>query len=138
MSALAMREPAAWAATSCWRLRPSDARARLIPMRFACSGLLWCVMAVNLFSQPSPYQDRFATVNGLRIHYLDWGNAGKPPFLMLHGIARHAHSFDHIAPHFRDNYHVIAMDMRGHGDSDWSPDGAYLVEDYVKDVEGLV
>ena len=106
-------------------------------MRFAWSGLLWCVMAVNLFSQPSPYQDRFVTVNGLRIHYLDWGNTGKPPFLMLHGIARHAHSFDHIAPHFRDNYHVIAMDMRGHGDSDWSPGGAYLVEDYVKDVEGL-
>lgn len=99
---------------------------------------MWFAMTANLFSQAAPYQDKFVTVNGLRIHYLDWGNPTKPPFLMLHGIARHAHSFDHIAPHFRDNYHVIAMDMRGHGDSGWSPDGAYLVEDYVKDVEGLV
>jgi len=95
-------------------------------------------ITANLFSQAAPYQDKFVTVNGLRIHYLDWGNPSKPPFLMLHGIARHAHSFDHIAPRFRDNYHIIAMDMRGHGDSGWSPEGAYLVEDYVKDVEGLV
>src|SRR5580704_18159112 len=88
-------------------------------------------------AQPTPYTDRFVTVNGLKIHYLDWGNETKQPLLMLHGIGRVAHSFDHIAPHFRDNYHVIAIDMRGHGDSDWSPEGAYLVEDYVKDIEGL-
>ena len=106
-------------------------------MRHAWAGLLFAITA-NLFSQAAPYQDKFVTVNGLRIHYLDWGNPSKPPFLMLHGIARHAHSFDHIAPRFRDNYHIIAMDMRGHGDSGWSPEGAYLVEDYVKDVEGLV
>jgi pimeloyl-ACP methyl ester carboxylesterase len=57
---------------------------------------------------------------------------------MLHGIGRVAHSFDHIAPHFTARYHVIAMDMRGHGDSAWSPEGAYLVEDYVKDLEAVV
>jgi pimeloyl-ACP methyl ester carboxylesterase len=85
----------------------------------------------------SGYADRFVKVNGLRIHYLDWGNDGKQPFLMLHGIGRVAHSFDHIAPRFKDNYHVMAIDMRGHGDSDWSPEGAYLVEDYVKDIEGF-
>lgn len=86
----------------------------------------------------SGYQDRFATVNGLRIHYLDWGSPDKPPFIMLHGIGRIAHSFDHIAPRFKNSHHVIAMDMRGHGDSAWSPEGAYLVEDYVKDLEGFV
>ena len=84
------------------------------------------------------YSDKFVTVTGLRIHYLDWGSPDKPPFIMLHGIGRVAHSFDHIAPRFTDKYHVIAMDMRGHGDSSWSPEGAYLVEDYVKDLEGLV
>ena len=84
------------------------------------------------------YSDKFVNVNGLRIHYLDWGSPDKPPFIMLHGIGRVAHSFDHIAPRFNDKYHVIAMDMRGHGDSSWSPEGAYLVEDYVKDLEGLV
>jgi pimeloyl-ACP methyl ester carboxylesterase len=84
------------------------------------------------------YEDRFITVNGLRLHYLDWGNPSKPPFIMLHGIARHAHTFDHIAVDLARDYHVIALDMRGHGDSAWSPEGAYLVQDYVKDLEGVV
>lgn len=84
------------------------------------------------------YADRSITVNGLRLHYLDWGNQGKQPLIMLHGIGQVAHTFDHIAPSFSRDYHVIAVDMRGHGDSDWHPDGAYLVEDYVKDIEGLV
>jgi esterase len=84
------------------------------------------------------YQDHFITVNGLRIHYLDWGASGKPPFIMLHGIERAAHSFDHIATQFNNSHHVIAMDLRGHGDSDWSVEGAYLIEDIVKDLEGLM
>ena len=81
--------------------------------------------------------DRFVTVNGIRIHYLDWGSESKPPMIMLHGIGRVAHTFDHIAAHFSANYHVMAVDMRGHGDSEWDPKGAYLVEDYTKDIEGL-
>jgi len=82
--------------------------------------------------------DRFATVNGLRIHYRDWGTPSRPPLLLLHGIARLARTFDHLAAHFNRDYHVIAVDMRGHGDSAWDPAGAYLVEDYHKDIEGLV
>ena len=81
--------------------------------------------------------DRFVTVNGLRIHYLESGTADKQPLIMLHGIGRVAHTFDHIAGRFNKNYHVMAVDMRGHGDSDWDPQGAYLVEDYVQDIEGL-
>lgn len=81
--------------------------------------------------------DRFISVNGLRLHYLDWGSADKPPFIMLHGISRVAHQFDHLAPYFTANYHVMAIDMRGHGDSAWSPTGDYLVEDYVKDLEAF-
>ena len=87
--------------------------------------------------KPAP-EDKFLTVGGLRLHYLDWGGADKPPLLMFHGIARHAHTFDHIAADLSRDYHVIAVDLRGHGDSAWSPEGAYLVEDYVKDLEGLV
>jgi esterase len=87
-------------------------------------------------AQPA-YTDRFVAVNGLRLHYLDWGSADKPPFIMLHGISRVAHQFDHLAPYFTANYHVIAIDMRGHGDSGWSPEGAYVVEDYVKDLEAF-
>jgi esterase len=94
------------------------------------------ILTLAVFQSPAP-ADRFVTVNGLRIHYLEWGSADKPPLIMLHGIGRIAHTFDHIAPHFSANYHVMAVDMRGHGDSDWDPKGAYLVEDYVKDIEGI-
>lgn len=86
----------------------------------------------------SGYTDRYILVNGLRLHYLDWGSETRPPFIMLHGISRVAHQFDHIAPNFTENYHVMAIDMRGHGDSAWSPEGAYVVEDYVKDLEAFV
>jgi pimeloyl-ACP methyl ester carboxylesterase len=103
----------------------------------ACLCLLALAAGAAQARDPVPV-DRFLTANGLRIHYLDWGGAGKPPLIMLHGIARIAHTFDQLAPKFADRYRVIAVDMRGHGDSDWHPDGAYLVEDYVKDLEELV
>lgn len=77
------------------------------------------------------------TVNGLRLHVVDSGG-DKPALILLHGIARHAHTFDHITADLSRSYRVIAVDMRGHGDSAWSPDGAYLVEDYVRDLDGLV
>lgn len=82
--------------------------------------------------------DRYLTVNGLRLHYLDWGDSAKPAMILIHGIARHAHTFDHIAPEFARDYRVIALDMRGHGDSAWSPEGAYLVEDHVRDLEAVI
>jgi pimeloyl-ACP methyl ester carboxylesterase len=89
-------------------------------------------------AQAPSYVDRFATVNGLRLHYLEWGDPARPAMILLHGIARHAHTFDHVAPVFARSYRVIALDMRGHGDSAWSPGGEYLVQDYVKDLEALV
>jgi esterase len=106
--------------------------------RILASTLIWAGCGLAQTSQPQGYQDRFIVVNGLRLHYLDWGSEKKPPFIMLHGISRVAHQFDHIAPSFAANYHVIAIDMRGHGDSAWSPEGAYVVEDYVKDLEAFV
>ena len=86
----------------------------------------------------SAYADRYATVNGLRLHYLEWGDRAKPPMILLHGIARHAHTFDHVAPHFARDHRVLAIDMRGHGDSAWDPAGAYMVEDFARDLEALV
>jgi esterase len=100
------------------------------------------VVAVVDGQQPSQKAgaaaDRFVMVQGLRLHYVDWGNAGRPPFIMVHGIDRIARTFDHIAPHFASRYHVIALDMRGHGDSGWDPAGRYTVEDHVGDLTGLV
>ena len=86
-------------------------------------------------------QDFYNTVNGLKLHSVRWlgdSVAERPTIILLHGIARHAHTFDHIAPQLGHTYQVIALDMRGHGDSDWSPEGAYLVDDYVKDLEAFV
>jgi pimeloyl-ACP methyl ester carboxylesterase len=61
-----------------------------------------------------------ATVNGLRLRYLDWGEEGKPPFVLLHGFSAMAHFWDGFAAKMRHDYHVYALDQRGHGDSDWA------------------
>jgi pimeloyl-ACP methyl ester carboxylesterase len=82
--------------------------------------------------------DRFVDVSGLRIHYVDWGGEGKQPLIMVHGLDRVARTFDHVATRFTSRYRVLAIDMRGHGDSGWDPQGRYLVEDHVGDLEGVV
>jgi pimeloyl-ACP methyl ester carboxylesterase len=87
-------------------------------------------------SAPGPV-DRFVMVNGLRLHYVDWGNDGAPPFVMVHGLDRVARTFDHVAPHFSARYHVLALDMRGHGDSGWDPAARYQVEDHAGDLAGF-
>lgn len=81
--------------------------------------------------------DRYASVGKLRLHYLDYGSADGPPLLMLHGLSGHAHTFDLVAPHFTDRYHVLSLDVRGRGESDWAPDGDYGFPAYVADVAGL-
>src|SRR5215831_18357361 len=97
------------------------------------------ILVLLVFTFPRAFHsqsvDRYVTVNGLRIHYLDWGAVDKQPLILLHGIGRIAHTFDHLAGHFNSKYHVMAVDMRGHGDSDWDPKAQYLVEDYAKDIE---
>ncbi len=99
--------------------------------------MLVFTVLLSITLQASQPAEKFVTVNGLRIHYLEWGTPDKPPMILLHGIGRIAHTFDHIAPRFAGKYRVLAVDMRGHGDSSWAPNGAYLVEDYVKDIERL-
>lgn len=85
------------------------------------------------------FQDKFITTSeGHKIHYVDWGNAGKRPLIMLHGINRTGHSFDKVAPLLQNDYHVIAMTLRGHGDSDWSPKHEYLAEHHASDLHALI
>ncbi len=84
------------------------------------------------------YQDHMLSLCGLRFHYLDWGSEGKPPFVLLHGGAQTAHSWDDFAPVVRGDYHVYALDQRGHGDSDWSPDGDYSRQTQCEDVAAFV
>jgi pimeloyl-ACP methyl ester carboxylesterase len=79
-----------------------------------------------------------ATVNGLQLHYLDWGNVGAPPVVCVHGYTSSAQTFNAPARHFQDRVHVVAPDVRGHGESAWSPAGAYEYRDQVSDLAALV
>ncbi len=74
----------------------------------------------------------------LRLHFVDWGNETKPPLLLVHGGKDHARSWDQVARALRDDYHVIAPDLRGHGDSAWAQGSTYTLPEYVLDVAQLV
>ncbi len=64
------------------------------------------------------HRERFVEVEGCRIHYLVWGDGGRPGLLFVHGGAAHAHWWSHVAPLFTREYRVAALDLSGHGDSD--------------------
>ncbi len=81
---------------------------------------------------------RFYVSQRLRLHYVDWGNEGAPPLLLIHGGRDHARSWDAVARVLRDDWHVIAPDLRGHGDSAWAIGGTYALHDFVFDVTQLV
>lgn len=80
----------------------------------------------------------FLEANGVRLHYLDYGTAGRRPMLCVHGGAAHAHWFDYVAPGFAPDHHVVAMDLRGHGDSAWADPNTYAWQTFAKDVNALV
>src|SRR2546428_6491633 len=86
-------------------------------------------------SQP---HSTFLTVNGLRLHYLDWGNAGAPPVVCVHGYTSSAQAFSAPARLFQDRFHFVVPDVRGHGESDWSRTGEYQYGDQVGDLAALV
>ena len=74
----------------------------------------------------------------LRLHYVDWGNGDRPPLILLHGGRDHCRNWDWTAAALRGESHVVAPDLRGHGDSQWSPDGNYAMTGYVYDLAQLV
>src|SRR4051812_32070147 len=84
-------------------------------------------------------QHREARINGLKLHYVDWGTEGRPPFVLLHGFSAMARYWDGFAVHMRDQYHVFALDQRGHGDSDWAQDYGpdAMPSDLAQFVDGL-
>ncbi len=81
-------------------------------------------------------EDREIKVGNLRFHYLDWGNDHRPPLVFLHGGALTAHTWDVVCLALRDDYHCLALDQRGHGDSDWADD--YSHERHSEDIEGFI
>ncbi len=74
----------------------------------------------------------------LRLHYVDWGNPDAPPLLLLHGGRDHCRSWDWVATALREQWHVIAPDLRGHGDSAWSRSGHYTMANYIYDLAQLI
>jgi esterase len=84
------------------------------------------------------YQDRTVTANGLKIHYLEWGDPSAPPLVALHGLRGHGHTWDSFSEPLSSQYHIFALDQRGRGDTDWAPDGQYTGDAFVADFEGFV
>ena len=74
----------------------------------------------------------------LRLHYLDWGNDQLPDLLLVHGVHDHCHSWDWLAQSLREHFHVVAPDLRGHGDSEWTVGSPYSYVEYVQDIAQLV
>lgn len=77
------------------------------------------------------------TINGLALRYLDWGNDGALPLILLHGLGGAAAEWRRVAEHFRERYRVLALDQRGHGDSEHAPAHSYATADYVADLEAF-
>ena len=80
--------------------------------------------------------DRSLTVNGLRLHLLDWGGEGRNPLLLLHGFTGHAHAWDTLSIALQPHFHVYALDQRGHGDSD--PADTYNAVAAFDDISGVI
>jgi pimeloyl-ACP methyl ester carboxylesterase len=67
------------------------------------------------------FSERFFRSGTLRIHVRDWGKPTAPPLVIVHGLRDHSHSFDDLARGLADRFHVLALDLRGHGDSETTP-----------------
>ena len=81
---------------------------------------------------------RSVVVGGLRLSFLEWGVAGRPTVCFLHGGSAHAHWFDRVAPAFVDRFHVISLDQRGHGESQWAAPPAYATRNFAADLAGFL
>ena len=91
------------------------------PLRFACATA----------------RPRALKVGGLTLNALEWGEPGRPALCFLHGGSAHAHWFDGVVPAFVHHYHVLSLDQRGHGASDWAHEPAYATEDFTRDLVGV-
>jgi pimeloyl-ACP methyl ester carboxylesterase len=82
-------------------------------------------------------KESFTTVNGLRLRYLEWGTASAPSILLLHGFSSTALAWSNVGEALAGRYHVVALDQRGHGASDWDPRGRYAYDDFVADARAV-
>ena len=80
--------------------------------------------------------DRLIMLNGLRFHFRDWGNDSAQTLVLLHGYTSHARSWDTFARAMCDRFHVLALDQRGHGETQWAND--YAPQRMVEDMDAFV
>jgi len=83
-------------------------------------------------------ESKFVIANGLRLHYLDFGNTSGPPIICIHGLTANAHSFDAVAPRLAGRYHVMSVEVRGRGESQWGPPTEYTLPAYVSDLRAML
>jgi pimeloyl-ACP methyl ester carboxylesterase len=83
-----------------------------------------------------PISHRIPVSDGLELHVLEWSTEGVP-LILLHGGGNEAHLWDDFVPCIAPYYRVLAVDQRGHGDSDWDREGRYETEYMVRDLEAL-
>jgi pimeloyl-ACP methyl ester carboxylesterase len=82
---------------------------------------------------------RFVEINGLSLHYADWGGtANGRSIVLLHGGAAHCHWWDDVAPKLTSLGQVMALDLRGHGRSAWARPPVYGPRAYVADVSAFL
>jgi pimeloyl-ACP methyl ester carboxylesterase len=84
----------------------------------------------------STARDEFITLNGVRFHYREWGDAGAPALVLLHGFGDQARALDHLAAALADRYRVLVLDQRGHGETEWSAD--YRWQTFVDDLAAFI
>jgi pimeloyl-ACP methyl ester carboxylesterase len=84
------------------------------------------------------YLSRNIVLRQMRFHFLEWGEPGAPPIVLLHGGHQSAHSWDLVSLHLAQRYHVLAFDQRGHGDSEWARDVAYTNHEMSLDAEAFI
>ncbi|ETW92982.1 MAG: hypothetical protein ETSY1_41230 [Candidatus Entotheonella factor] len=87
---------------------------------------------------PTLGQDKFITINGLQLHYVEWGSPDKPSIVLLHGFQSNAHTWDTFSSAMAADYHLLALEQRGHGDSAWAPDGNYAPEAFAGDAAAFI
>ena len=80
--------------------------------------------------------DCFLTINGINIHYREWGVPQLPPLIILHGFDAHSWSWDHVAAALSEHYRVIVPDIRGNGESSWAPEYSWQL--FIADTLGLM
>jgi pimeloyl-ACP methyl ester carboxylesterase len=85
-----------------------------------------------------PYWSCNIVLRRMRFHFLEWGAPNAPPILLLHGGHQSAHSWDLVSLHLAQRYRVLALDQRGHGDSEWARDVAYSNHEMSLDAEAFI